>query len=203
MLFLDPNKPIATCVSESCDGCEVQDSLQCHFKLKDLTHFLLSVLPSFLLGGWGIYNLAPWLLAPWILAIVGYFGFLEIRVMCSHCPHYAEPGKSLKCWANYGSPKIWRYRPGPMSLIEKTFFWAGFVVVWGFPFVCLVLGTDWFLLFVYAVSTAAFSTTVKMFLCSHCMNFACPLNTVDSDVRQVFFKRNPSVAAEWDTDVKD
>ncbi|GAJ20475.1 unnamed protein product, partial [marine sediment metagenome] len=25
---------------------------------------------------------------------------------------------TLKCWANYGSPKLWKYRPGPMSLNE-------------------------------------------------------------------------------------
>ena len=35
----------------------------------------------------------------------------------------AETGtKTLKCWANYGSPKLWKYRPGPMSLAEKTVF---------------------------------------------------------------------------------
>jgi hypothetical protein len=43
-----------------------------------------------------------WMLIPWLILIIGYFGFVEIRVMRSHCPHYAEEGGSLKCWANYG-----------------------------------------------------------------------------------------------------
>jgi len=34
MLFLDPNKPIATCISESCDDCPVNTKLHCHFKAK-------------------------------------------------------------------------------------------------------------------------------------------------------------------------
>jgi hypothetical protein len=40
MMFLDPEKPIATCVSETCNGCPVGETLHCHFKLKDLIHFL-------------------------------------------------------------------------------------------------------------------------------------------------------------------
>jgi hypothetical protein len=74
-----------------------------------------------------------WLLIPWLTMIIGYFGFIEIRVMCSHCPHYAESDSSLKCWANYGSPKIWKYRPEPMSFIEKAIFLGGFAIIWGYP----------------------------------------------------------------------
>jgi hypothetical protein len=41
MVFLDSEKTIATCVAETCDGCDVQNRIHCHFKLKDLIHFLL------------------------------------------------------------------------------------------------------------------------------------------------------------------
>jgi len=37
-MFSNPEKPIATCVAESCDGCDVQEEIHCHFKLKDLIH---------------------------------------------------------------------------------------------------------------------------------------------------------------------
>jgi len=88
---------------------------------------LLILLPdktvTFLLGGAGIYHSGGWWLLPWLMTIIGFFGFVEIRVMCSDCPHYAEQGSSLKCWANYGSPKIWKYRPGPMAFWEKAFFY--------------------------------------------------------------------------------
>jgi hypothetical protein len=201
MLFLDPRKPIATCVSETCNGCPVDETLHCHFSLRDLIHFLLIALPSFLIGGAGIYHSNGWMLILWLIIIVGYFGFIEIRVMCSHCPHYAEPGSSLKCWANYGSPKIWKYRPGPMTLIEKIVFWGGFVVVWGYPLFFLIPGHQWFLLIVYTLTVAAFFMTLKTFLCSQCINFACPMNTVQDDVRRLFFERNPNVAKAWGIDI--
>ena len=56
-----------------------------------------------------------WMTVFTIALCVGFFGFIETRVLCSHCPHYAEEGASLRCWANYGSPKLFKYRPGPMS----------------------------------------------------------------------------------------
>ena len=39
--------------------------------------------------------------------------------------------------------------------------------------------------------------TLKMFLCTQCMNFACPLNGVPDPVRVKFFERNPVVAEAW------
>jgi hypothetical protein len=197
MTFLDPRKPLATCVAEQCDGCPVHGSLHCHFQARDLLRFLLVVVPSFLLGGAGIFRVEPWFLVPWFAVIVGYFVFLEIRVMCSHCPHYAEPGSSLKCWANYGAPKVWKYRPGPMSRAETGLFLAGFVVVWGYPLAFLLVGMQWLLLAVYAVASVGFFTVLKTNFCSQCMNFACPLNGVQDETRRAFFDRNPRIARAW------
>jgi hypothetical protein len=200
MKFLDPNKPIATFSSETCNNCTVSNSLHCHFTLRDLMHFLVIASPSFLLGGAGIYHISGWLLVPWLMLIIGYFGFVEIRVMCSHCPHYAEEGISLKCWANYGSPKIGKYRAGPMTLLEKVLFLVGLVLVWGYPFFFLIVKFQLFLLLVYLLSAAGFSMTLRTFFCSHCMNFACPLNTVENELRRGFFERNPEVAKAWAID---
>jgi hypothetical protein len=41
-----------------------------------------------------------------------------------------------------------------------------------------------------------------MFLCSQCMNFACPLNKVKNEVRKDFFERNPKIAEAWRNDIK-
>ncbi|MDO9514536.1 MAG: hypothetical protein Q7J01_00350 [Syntrophales bacterium] len=202
MFFLDPDRPIASCTSETCDGCTVGTTLHCHFTLRDLTRFLLLALPSFLAGGAGIYYRSGWMLIAWIMVIVGFFGFIEIRVMCSHCPHYAEPGYSLKCWANYGSPKLWKYRPGPMTRMEKVVFFSGFLVVWGYPLFFLIEGSQWFLLPVYLLTTVGFFMTLRRCLCSQCINFACPLNTVDDAVRRDFFDRNPGIAKAWGIDTK-
>ena len=160
-------------------------------------------LPSFLLGGAGIYRIGIGWLVLWLLIIIGYFGFAEIRVMCSHCPHYAEADRWLKCWANYGAPKIWRYRPGPMTLWEKAVFIGGFIMVWGYPLGFLLYGSQWLLFATYVVSTIGFFLTLRTFLCSQCMNFACPLNRVDEKVRDLFFKRNPEVGKAWGVDTNE
>ncbi len=202
MIFLDPNQPIATCISKTCDDCTVCKTLHCHFTPRDLIYFLLIVSPTFLLGGAGIYHINVWLLIPWLVLIIGYFGFVEIRVMCSHCPHYAEEGSSLKCWANYGSPKIWKYRPGPMVFWEKVIFLAGFGLVWGYPLFFLIAGFQLFLLIAYLLTVAGFFMTLRTFLCSQCINFACPLNTVKSEIRRDFFERNPEVDKAWNINIK-
>jgi hypothetical protein len=201
MSFLDPAKPLATCSSENCDNCPAGEHVHCHFRPKELFHFLTIAMPAFLVGGAAVLHSGGWWLGVWLALIFGYFGFLEIRVMCSHCPHYAEEGKSLQCWANHGSPKLWKYRPGPMSLIEKTLFLGGFVVIWGYPLPFLLVGAQWFQLLLYAMLVTGFFLTLKEFLCSQCINFACPLNGVDEAARLEFFKKNPIVAKAWGVEV--
>jgi hypothetical protein len=198
MLFLNPDRPIATCESSTCNDCPIDTKVHCHFSLKDLIHFLLISLPPFLLGGAGIYDISGWLLLIWVIFVIAFFGFIEIRVLCSHCPHYAESEKTLKCWANYGSLKLWKYRLGPMTIPEKIILLGGFLIVWGYPLLFLVFGRQLFLLIVYLITTVGFFVTLKTFLCSQCMNFACPLNSVNKEIRDQFFVRNPSVAKAWE-----
>ena len=91
MMFLDPKKPIATCETDSCDVCAINGNLHCHFGLRDWIHFLFIAFPPFLLGGAGIYYMNGWLLIPWIILVFAFFGFIEIRVMCSQCMNFACP----------------------------------------------------------------------------------------------------------------
>jgi hypothetical protein len=190
--FLDPTKPIATCIRESCQNCPVATRVHCHFQGSDLTHFLISMLPAFVTAGMGIVHVGWLWLLPWIAICLAYFGLLEIRVMCSHCPHYAEPGNSLKCWANYGSPKLWKYRPGPMSGAETFWFYAV-----GYPLTFLLLDMQWTLLLLYVLTTAAAGSTLNSFLCTQCMNFACPFNRIDVNTRHIFWEQNPTIAEAW------
>jgi hypothetical protein len=196
-LFLDPRRPLATCIAQSCEGCPVSKVVHCHFQGRDLAAFMLAFFPCLIIGGAGIVRISAWWLIPWLIMSLGYFGLVEIRVMCSHCPHYAEPGKSLQCWANYGSPRLWKYRPGPMTTMEKIVFEAGLLFIMGFPLVFLLIGSQWFLLALYLLTASSGAVTLKRSFCSQCMNFACPLNTVDPSVRADFFKRNPAVASAW------
>lgn len=154
-------------------------------------------MPAFLVGGAGVLALGLIPLIIWIAMIVSFFGFIEIRVMCSHCPHYAEEGSSLRCWANYGSPKIWKYRPGPMSTVEKTVFFGGLAAVFGYPLGFFIASGLWYLLGLYILLTAGFFVTLKRSFCTRCMNFACPLNGVQDSVREVFWELNPVVGRAW------
>jgi len=197
MAFLDPTVPIATCDVTDCSECPVAESIHCHFRPAELAHFLLICMPSFFVGGAALLAVGLIPLLVWVAIFIGFFGFVEIRVMCSHCPHYAEEGSTLKCWANHGSPKLWKYRPGPMSTAENIVFFAGVVAVWVYPLPFFVVGRQWFLLGLYILLSAGFFTTLKMFLCSQCMNFACPLNGVPEPIRNRFFDRNPLVADAW------
>jgi steroid 5-alpha reductase family enzyme len=197
-LFLNPLKPLSTCSTLNCQGCLLQSRLQCHFGGRELLRFFGIAFPAFILGGIGIARLNAWLLVPWITVIVSYFGLVEIRVMCSHCPHYAEPGtKSLQCWANYGSPKLWKYRSGPMSRGEKVVFFVGLFLVAAYPMAFLLARAQWLLLVLFAVTVAGMAALMGRLMCTRCMNFACPLNRVDRVVRNIYFACNPVVARAW------
>ena len=89
-----------------------------------------------------------------------------------------------------------------MTFWEKTVFFIGFALVWGYPLFFLISNIQVFLLVVYLLTIAAFFTTLRTFLCSQCMNFACPLNTVKNEVRRYFFERNPAVAEAWAIDIR-
>ena len=89
-----------------------------------------------------------------------------------------------------------------MSIIEKIIFFGGFAIVWGYPVPFLIFGRQLFLLTVYLMTTSAFFMTLKTFLCSQCMNFACPLNSVNEEKRDQFFNRNPSIAIAWGKSLK-
>ena len=194
---IDSPTPISTCIAGRCEGCDAFSHVHCNFTLRQTIHFWLIAAPPILLGGLGAYDLGWAWLVPGLVLIIGFFGFLEIRVMCSHCPHYAESGSTLTCWANYGSPKPWAFRPGPMSTAEHALFIGGLAVVYGYPLVCLAASGRWFLLLVCAMSTLGFYLTLRTWFCSCCMNFACTLNTVDDEVRRAFFRKNPGIAEAW------
>jgi hypothetical protein len=193
-LFLDPRQPLYTCKEENCDGCHISETLVCHFNGKQLGRFVLMFLPPFVLAGYAMFIWSLWAFIPWLAFIFLYFLLIEIRVMCSHCPHYAEPGlTSLKCWANYGAPKLWAYRPGPMSFLETFFFFLGFVLIFLTPALAYGLMNRWWLMGIYLMVITGTFVLLHFFYCKHCINFACPLNAVKKKDRADFLDKNPVV----------
>jgi hypothetical protein len=201
-LFLDPKQPLYTCIEKSCEDCEVKQDLNCHFNIKQLSKFLMVAFPVFIIAGIGIYSFKPLLLLPWVLFFISYFGFIEIRVMCSHCPHYAEPETEiLKCWANYGSPKLWKYRPGPMSKGERIIFFSGLILIFIYPYPFLLLSKNIIILILYSIAALTGLLLLHKFLCVQCINFACPFNRVNDKIRRKFFKHNPEIESAWEKSV--
>ncbi len=199
MKFLDHKKPISTCKEKDCENCDVKTDVTCHFTKKHLISFFAAAFPAFIIGGIGAALYSWWALLIFVTTLPLYFGLIEIRVMCSHCPHYAEPStKVLTCWANYGSPKIWKYRPGPMSFMEKAVFILGMFAVFFIPALFMILSGRFILLAIYLVYTAFGFFMLLSFLCIKCMNFACPFNRTDKQTQQRFFTHNPSVKKAWD-----
>lgn len=197
-MFLDPNKTPHTCMEKSCDNCKVTNNLACHFNGKQLFVFLLLNFPLFICAGFLIYQFNAYLLIPWLLFMFSYFLLIEIRVMCSHCPHYAEPGiQTLKCWANYGSPKLWKYRPGPMSTLEKVVFILGLSIILLPPAFILLVQGNYLLLSLYILLLVAWKIGLRTIYCKHCINFACPFNAIDDETRESFFDKNPIVKNAW------
>jgi hypothetical protein len=198
-MFLDPKKPLYTCNKQECDTCEIKSRINCHFNKRQVIGFLAFASPSFLIGGIGIWLFNPLFLIPWIIMFFSFFMFIEIRVMCSHCPHYAEPEiKTLKCWANYGAPKIWKYRPGPMSLYEKIIFFLGLSLIIIYPYIFFLFSKNHIIIIIYSIMIFIGFLMLLSFLCVRCMNFACPFNRVDENIRRKFFNNNLIVKRAWE-----
>jgi hypothetical protein len=175
---------LRACESPSdCDDCPIEGSLRCRFHGKDIVSFLANLAPfvvasvaGMLAAGYG------WGLLAWVGYSLFFFVVWETRILCCHCPYWAQPGLVLHCHAKYGLPKIWKYRPGPLSRLERVQFVAGTLVVVGTPLAFLVMGGEY--LWALIAVAAAFSALVglRTYICSRCVHLSCPLNTVPEDV---------------------
>ena len=186
-----------TCLKDTCNNCNINGKINCHFNPGQLLLFYLIVAPTFIIGGIGIYTFSFTALVIWIIIIGLFFLVMEIRILCSHCPHYSESSNILRCWANYGVPKLWKYRPGPMNLTEKITLIIGFIIIWGYPVIFIFLIEKWILLIVYIFSIVLFFTMLRLNNCKRCMNFSCPLNNVDNNIREDFLFNNPLINDSW------
>lgn len=207
--------------SADCASCPDHYQINCKWNRSILFAFFMLYFP-FLVAGWfGMAVMAKFSGAWWYLVVYGafyifFFGFFEIRILCSHCPYYgADTGFSLKCLANNGAMKLWKYHPEPMSKFERSSLAIGFVFLGGFPVFANFYGV-YFVATNYsqfsqpallgmiglAVLTLASSLTffyaLSIYVCSKCVNFSCPLNTVPKDVVDEYLGRNPVMGEAWE-----
>ena len=113
-----------------------------------------------------------WFLLGWIAFWLFFFEFWEIRILCSHCPYYAEDRSSIHCIANYSSLKLWKYHPEPMNVSEKIQLIIGFIILMGYPLIFLVLGSQHIILIISIVEIIVFFTFLIIRRCRSCPNFS-------------------------------
>ena len=203
-----------------CADCDNQGILHCKWDAKVLTGFIIPavtfcaiaifgmVLTGIITGVW-------WPLIAYAGFWVFFFVFFEIRILCSHCPYYARSGRMLRCLANHGMIKLWRYHPEPMSGFEKISLLICFVIFGAGPVVWQAYGI-WFLALHYSAYGAlpllalsgiagasilgitAFFTVLMVFFCPRCVNFSCPLNRAGKDKVDAYLRRNKVMRDAWE-----
>lgn len=201
-----------------CENCTTKDQLDCRWERGLLLRFMYNMLPPFILGIGGIIIGAIFTGGWWRLgAVAGYFAMffiIETRILCSHCPYYAEDGIILHCLANHGFFKYAKYHPEPMNLFERILLVIGFVLfAISFP---LAQSFD---LIIIAKYLSSYNTSILITLsviagltmlsiiiaftvlftriCPHCVNFSCPWNRVPKEVVDAYLEKNPVMKEAW------
>jgi hypothetical protein len=184
--------------ASSCERCSLKGPLMCRFEKGDLTQFLMIFLPFFVTAIGGVITAGyGWWLFGWLAYGIFFFYVWEARVLCSHCPYWAEDGRMLRCHANYGVIKLWKYRPGPMNRSEQVQFSIGALLLVLYPLLFMVIGQEYLLAAIGLVSAASFAYLLWQNSCDRCVNFSCPLNHVSPATRQAFLDRNPVIFVAW------
>jgi hypothetical protein len=193
-----PDTPCTARPPAECGDCRLAGGLMCRYEKRDTTQifmimmpFLITTVAGAVRSGFGV-----WLLG--ILACAIFFFFLwEARVLCSHCPQWAVAGRMLRCHANYGVVKLWKYRPGPMSRSDQVQFLSGASLLIAFPLAILILGRE------YLPAVIALATAVGGFyllrrnICTRCINFSCPLNGVPQPLIDAYWRHAPEIRKLW------
>lgn len=203
-----------------CIDCGLQGKLKCRLNPKDFWFFILNQIPSLVMAFFGLALIglltgAWWSLITYAVVCVTFWGLgLETRILCSHCPYWAEDSKTLHCWALTGSPKLWRYRPEPMNKLEKTVLVLFFSFLVLFPVFVEAYGI-WLMSVNYAefglyallgmigVTLATLMVGLQFlyilvyYFCSKCVNFSCPLNRIPKSMVDEYLERNPVMKEAW------
>ncbi len=185
--------------NSECIDCFLRKKLRCKFNMKDtflfftpLIFFSIVALYGMLISGFII-----WILVYLIFLAIFYFVW-ENRILCSHCPYYAQEGKFLRCHTHYGFYKLWRYHPEPMTRSEKVQWLSGIAISLIYPLIFLILGKQYLL---FLLSIAGITTWFLIILtrsCKSCINLSCPFNRVPENIKREYLKQNGVMRKAWE-----
>ena len=183
---------------EDCVDCSLKNKVRCEFKIKDTIIFFAPLIFFTIIAFYGmvISGYMLWIGIYLIFLALFYF-IIENRILCSHCPYYAQEGKILKCHTHYGFYKAWRYRPGPMSHSEKILWLVGVFLSFLYPLIFLILGNQLILFLLSIAGIITWFPIIFIKSCNSCLNFSCPFNKVPEKVRKEYFIKNEIMRKGW------
>jgi hypothetical protein len=73
----------------------------------------------------------------------------------------------------------------------------GLGLIGGYPLAILLLGRAWLLLSLFILTIAVMGTLMSRTMRNHCMNFACPFNRAEINLREAFFNLDPIINDAW------
>jgi hypothetical protein len=122
------------------------------------------------------------------IALLGFYIALSVfmiiiiyRFFCTHCPHYINSEKKVKCMFFWGIAKYFKARPGPLNLFEKGISLIAPLILIIFPIYWMRLYPG--LLVIYLLSLAVFGMTIRRNECVRCIYSDCPANFVNKDIK--------------------
>jgi membrane protein YdbS with pleckstrin-like domain len=130
-----------------------------------------------------VKNSTVWVVV-YILGTILFFAVVVFKFFCTHCPHYLQGDKTVKCMFIRWVPKYFQPKPGPYSFLElaivamATLVWVAFPLYW--------LHFRHGLLAIYVISLVVFVATMKRYECGRCIHFHCPANNVSEEIRGRF-----------------
>jgi len=128
------------------------------------------------------YSIA-WFTVYLVFLLIGnlyLFGFC----LCARCPYYGT-----SCMMSFGKPiaKIYKFRPGPMSPIDKICALLMPIGMFGIPLYWLI--KEPVVLAIFLVIGMLWGSCVMFMECKRCKHFSCPNNKVKKEVKKTVLQQ--------------
>ena len=162
-------------------NCQKTEKIAQGFTITEKVLMNVGVLATVIAGVYGISLQS----IPWAIGYVGFVLFAMLVLIgygnCSHCPYIYE--EYTDClfppWGKVYR-KLYKYRPGKLTLLDKILFFAFFIGIPLFPQYWLLKNYTVLIVFwLFCLPTAA---GFFFYECRRCQHFGCPFNMAQKEV---------------------